>query len=146
MLDITSATVNFTTNFTQNITVLVLEIDPLTGEETLVPSTEVPTVTPSFIDPGVTVTTSPGFVEISGSYITIITTQWTWLDNNGLSVSDIQPPEINTYSTITKVDSPESRTATCTYAINSDSFVHTVLLPSYTPIADKLKSLLAAVP
>jgi hypothetical protein len=145
MLDITEATVDFTTPFTQTITVLVTVIDPLTGEETTAPSTDLPTVTPSFSDPGVTVTTSPGTVVISGSYITILPTSWTWLDTFGILVTDPEPPELGTYRTITKVDSPSSRTAICTYAINGDSFAHTVVLPSYTPIANKLKSLLQAV-
>jgi hypothetical protein len=145
MIDITEGTVDFTTPFTQTITVLVTVIDPLTGEETTEPSTEIPTVTPSFIDPGVTITATPGSVVISGSYLTILPTQWTWLDTAGLVVTDVEPPELGTYQTITKVDSPSTRTATCNYTINTDSFIHTVILPSYTPIADKLKSLLAAI-
>lgn len=144
MLDITEATVNFATEFSQTIIVQTTVVDPVTGEETTKPSEEVPTVTRSFVDPGVTVTTSPGTVLISGSYITILPTQWTWLDKNGVSVTDVVPPEVGTYQTIVKVDSPATRTRPCIYTINTDAFTHTVILPSYTPIADKLKSLLAA--
>lgn len=145
MITVTEATVNFTATFSQAITVLETVVDPVTGEETTVTSTEPPIVIPSFDDPGITITTAPGTVVISGSYITILPTQWSWLDNSGITVTGLEPPKLGTYQTITKVDSPSSRTATCTYTIGSDSFVHTVVLPSYTPIADKLKSLLQAV-
>jgi hypothetical protein len=147
MLSVTSATVNLATPFSQTITVLVTTTDPVTMMTTTGPDTVVPTVTSSFKDPGVTVITSPGTVVISGQYNTIIQTTWSWLDKTNKMVSDVTPPAAGTYNTIFKVDSPTSRTQTCTYTINgSDAFVHTVLLPSYDPIATKLKTLLAATP
>lgn len=141
MLDITSGSVNFATPFSTTITVEVLSDDGTTS-----PSTETPTVVASATDPGITITTAPGTVTISGQYNSIIKTTWHWLDFNLIVHSDTSPPPAGTYKKIVGVDSPASRTATCTYTITttdtSDTYTETITLPSYSVIANLLKSLL----
>lgn len=146
MLTPSSGTVTFNEQFTVTITVSTESgpVDPETGGATQEPSTEIPTVTASYNDPGVTITTAPGSVTISGKYISIIPISWTYLNNSKQSVTSSVAPNIGEYYKITKVDSPSSLTATCTYTIGTEPFVHTVTLGSYSTIANLLKSLVAA--
>jgi hypothetical protein len=145
MLSISAATVVFGESFTQVIDILTEGTDPLTGEPSSTPSTEIPTVTASFEDPGVSVVAEPGKVTISGTYQTIIQTPWTSISNSGVLETSLTPPSVGTFQKITKVDSPPSLTQDCIYTIDSDTFTHTVDLVSYTGIANTLKSLLATV-
>lgn len=145
MLSITAATVVFGQPFTQVIDVLVEGVDPLTGEPSSGPSTEIPTVTASFVDPGVVILAEPGKVTISGTYQAIIQTSWTSIATSGALQTSLVPPAIGTFQKITKVDSPSSLTQPCVYTIGTDTFTHTVDLVSYTGIANTLKSLLATV-
>lgn len=150
MLTPSSGTVTFNEQFTVTINVVTESstVDPETGQTTTTttPSTEVPVVTASFTDPGVTITTAPGQVTLSGKYISIIQTTWTYLDNNKQTVTSPSAPAVGSYFKITQVDSPAKLTETCTYTISNEPFVHTVTLGSYTTIANQLKSLLAATP
>jgi hypothetical protein len=135
-----SGTITFATPFTTTITVGTDD-----GMGTITPSTTVPVVTASPVDPGVTITTSPGTVVLSGSYTSVIPVTWHWLDDNMLQKSGPAAPAVGTFKKITGVDSPTSLSATCTYTIDGESFVHTVSIPSFSTIADILKSLLASV-
>jgi hypothetical protein len=146
MLSVTAATIAPATQFTLVITVTDESVDPTTGETTLSPSTSVPSVTASFTDPGIVITPAVGQVTISGMYKTIIQTNWTYLTLTGASVTSPQAPDLGTFKTITKVDSPANLTELCTYSIGSNTFTHTVDLVSYSGIGDLLKSLLATVP
>ena len=146
MLSSTTGSVTFATQFTQEITVFSEEVDSITGETVQVPSTTVPVVTASFTDPGVTITPEIGKVTISGMYREIIVTNWQYISTSGAIITSPSVPTIGTFKKILKVDSPTRMSETCTYSINSENYVHTVTLSSYTEIADALKSLLAAVP
>ena len=145
MLSVTEATVGMATPFTQVIEVQTEEVDPTTGETTLVPSTTVPTVTSSFNDVGVVITREIGKVTLSGLYRQIIVTSWTYINLTGQIVTTNMAPELGTFKMITKVDSPANLKETCIYTIDGETFTHTVDLGSYTGIADTLKSLLATV-
>jgi len=145
MLSITEATVGMATPFTQVIDVLVEEVDPETGETTLVPSETAPVVTASFSDVGVVITPEVGKVTISGLYRQIIVTSWTYFDLEGKAITSNMAPEIGTFKMITKVDSPANLKEVCTYTIEGETFTHTVDLGSYSGIANTLKSLLATV-
>ena len=142
MLTPASGTVTFGEQFSITITVTSESstVDPVTGETTTTstPSNEVPTVTASFSDPGVTITTEPGSVTISGKYTTIIPISWTYLDHNMQPVTVPTAPATGIYEKITKVDSPPALTATCTYTISGESFVHTVTLGSYATSLSKI--------
>ena len=150
MLNPALATVTFYAPF--SITIEVLEVtdgvDPITGEPTSSssPSTEIPTVTADFVDPGVAVVASTGTVTISGAYNSIIPITWHWLDNNNQELSGPTPPAVTTYSKIVRVDSPPFLSKDCNYTITtlggSDVFVHTVTLGSWSVIADELTALL----
>ena len=146
MLSVTSATIAPATQFTLVITVSDVIIDPETGATSTSPSSSVPTVTASFADPGITIAPAVGQVTISGMYKTIIKTEWTYLTLAGASVTSPQAPDVGTFKTITKVDSPPSLTELCSYSIGGETFAHTVDLGSYSGIADLLKSLLATAP
>ena len=139
MLTPSAATVVFNTNFTQVITVSTSEAGA-TPEDPPVetPSTEVPTVTASFQDPGVTVTTGPGTVTITGKYTAILPVLWKWLDLNNAEKSGTAPPAAGTYNKIFQLDSPPSLTETCKYTIGSEEFVHTVTLVTYDTLRDVL--------
>jgi len=145
MLSVTAATVGMATPFTQVIDVLVETIDPLTGETVTGPSTTVPVVTASFIDPGVIIKPEIGKVTISGLYRKIIITSWTYINLSDSSVTEQLAPELGTFKMITKVDSPANLKEICTYTIDGETFTHTVDLGSYSGIADTLKTLLATV-
>lgn len=114
------------------------------------PILDIPTVNPSFVDPGVTISTTTATIEISGEYQAIIPIVWYWLNLKFEQLSADVPPSAGSYSKIFRVDSPTSLTEICTYTIDSSEgtelFSHTVDLGSYTPIADELKSLLAGAP
>jgi hypothetical protein len=146
MLSVTAATIAPATQFTLVISVFNTSVDPDTGSMTSSPSTSVPSVTASFTDPGITITPAVGQVTISGMYKTIIQTTWTYLSLTGASVTSPQAPDVGTFKTITKVDSPPNLKEVCTYSIGSDTFAHTVDLGSYSGIGSLLKSLLATVP
>lgn len=152
MLQPALGTVTFGDQFSVTITIVSesTSIDPVTGlpVTTTTPSTVVPTVTRSFNDPGVTVTTAPGSVTIAGAYQTIIPITWHYLDLAGAEQTAPSAPAVGTFKKIVQVDSPPTLTQTCTYTITTDSaeqFVHTVTLGSYDVVANKLKSLLATV-
>ena len=136
-----SNTVQFGTAFT---TTIILSV----GTDTAV--TDVPTVIPDFIDPGVTVSVSSGTVIISGTYTSIISIPWHWLDLNYQPQTGTTPPAAGTYSKITKVDSPAVMTSVCNYTIVSaatnDVFAQTVDLVSYDNISGPLKALVAGTP
>jgi hypothetical protein len=145
MLSITAATVGMATPFTQVIEVLVETIDELTGETIIGPSTTIPVVTASFIDPGVVIATEIGKVTISGLYRKIIITSWTYINLSDTIVTEQLAPELGTFKMITKVDSPANLKEICTYTIDGEAFTHTVDLGSYTGIGNTLKTLLATV-
>jgi hypothetical protein len=150
MLTPSSETVIFGEPFTTTIVVSISDtaIDPNTGEPvtTDTPSTEIPTVTADFVDPGVTIETAPGLVTLSGAYQTIIPITWHWLDLGYQQQSGVAPPSAGTYSKIIRVDSPPLLKKDCTYTIGSDTFVHTVDLVSYDRVANLLKTLVAGTP
>lgn len=145
MLSVTTGTVVFGTPFTISIDVFSEEVDPETGETTTTAGTEVPVVTKSFDDPGVTVTAEIGKVTIAGTYRKIIVTSWDYLDLNGELKTVQVTPEIGTFTKITKVDSPAKLKEDCVYTIDGETFTHTVDLGSYTVVADTLKQLLKTV-
>jgi len=134
ILGTTAATVGFNTVFTQSITVTTDGIpDPS------------PTVTRSYVDPGVNVITATGLVTISGLYTNIIVTSWTYNDLSNNSVTITSVPAAGTFKMITKVDSPAKLKELCVYTINGVTFTHTVDLGSYSGIATSLTSLLNSV-
>jgi hypothetical protein len=146
MLSVTSGSVVFGDQFTVTIEVLAESTGGSGEGETPPPpepTTEIPEVTASFTDSGVTVTPAAGKVTISGKYTSIFEIPWTYINLQGAVVTSITAPEAGTYKKITSVQSPSVFTKTCTYTIAGESFVHTVTLGSYTTIANKLKSLLA---
>lgn len=149
MLVPASGTVTFGENFTVTIQVVTESstVDPETGQSTTTtsPTTEIPTVTASYNDPGVTITPAPGQVTISGRYTSIIPITWTYLNNSKQTVTSPTAPAIGTFYKITQVDSPPNLTETCTYTISGEAFVHTVTLGSYSTIGNQLKNLLATV-
>lgn len=144
MLTPTSYSVQLSTPFTQTISVSTQDIE---GVGT--PVSDVPTVTSSLTDPGVTVTTAPGSVTIAGAYTSALPTKWHWLDFNMAQQTSDAPPAAGTYSKITGVDSPTELTKVVTYTITSsagtETFSVTVSLGSYSNIANVLKTLLASV-
>ena len=141
MLDTSSGSVNFATPFS-----VTLSVSTLADDGTTSPVTDIPSVSASVTDPGVTITTAPGSVTIAGQYNSVIPITWHWLDFNLLVNSGSSPPAAGTYKKIIGVDSPSSRTATCSYTITTtatnDTYTETVTLPSYSVIADLLHSLL----
>jgi hypothetical protein len=150
MLTPALATVVFNAVFSTTIVISTSDtsIDPTTGlpVTTETPSTDVPTVTADFVDPGVVVSVGSGTVTLSGSYNSIIPITWHWLDLNNQPLSGTVPPASETYSKIVQVDSPSFLSKDCNYTIatsaGSDIFVHTVTLGSWTVISDKLQTLL----
>jgi hypothetical protein len=144
MLSPTSATVSFATQFTLTINVLIESTDP-DGEPSTTPSTTIPVVTRSYVDPGVTISKSAGKVILSGQYLNIIPLSWSYIDLNNQQQTITTTPVVGTFKTIFKVNSPSRLTETCTYTIDGQTFTHTVSLPSYDPIANALKALLATV-
>jgi hypothetical protein len=145
MLNPSSNSVVLATPFT--LTISVNTVDESNIET---PVTDVPTVTSSLTDPGVTVTTAPGSVTIAGSYTSALPTKWHWIDLNKAEQSGDAPPPIGTFAKITGVDSPTVLTKDVTYTITSsagtETFVQTVSLGSFSTIADVLKTLLASIP
>jgi|CryBogDrversion2_10_1035300.scaffolds.fasta_scaffold08599_2 hypothetical protein len=145
MLSETSNTVTLNTPF--SVTLTVTSTDETTGETTTSP--DVPTVTASFTDPGITIATSSGTVTISGSYQSILKTTWHWIDEHLVIHSGLTPPAVGAFKKMTGVDSPSSLTSVCNYTIStsagSDTFAQTVTLGSYSTIANKLKSLVASI-
>jgi hypothetical protein len=150
MLTPASATQQFGQQFTTTILISTSEtsIDPSTGlpVTTDTPSTEIPTVIPDFVDPGVTITTDPGSFTLSGAYQSIIPIVWHWLDLGYQPQSGTTPPTAGTYSKMIRVDSPPILTAICTYTVGSEAFVHTVTLGSYNNVSGPLKALVAGTP
>ena len=149
MLVPASGTVTFGDQFSVTIQVVTetSTVDPETGQSstTTSPTTEIPTVTASYTDAGVTITPAPGQVTISGRYTSIIPITWTYLNNSKQTVTSPTAPATGSFYKITQVDSPPKLTETCTYTIAGEPFVHTVTLGSYTTIANQLKNLLATV-
>ena len=151
MLTPSAATVVFNTEFTLTITISTSETvegtDPETGEPTSTivetPSTEVPTVTRSFNDPGVTVTPSAGSVTISGKYTSILPVTWKWLDLNGEQKTGNQPPAAGTYYKLFQMDSPPKLSEDCVYTIGSEQFTHTVTLVTYDTLKNQMLELIA---
>jgi hypothetical protein len=144
MLSPSSASIAFATQFTQTIYVLIESTDS-DGEPTTTQSTTIPVVSRSFNDPGVTISTSPGRVIISGLYRNILPISWSYIDLNNQHQTITTTPVAGTFKTIFRVSSPPRLSETCTYTIDGQTFTHTVSLPSYDPIANALKSLLATV-
>ena len=151
MLTPSTATVVFNTTFTQTITVSTSEtvegVDPETGEPTseviTTPSTTVPVVIASFTDPGVTITTAPGSVTLSGKYTSILPVTWKWLDLNNVQQTGKEPPADGEYNKIFQMDSPSNLTEDCTYTIDGESFVHTVTLVTYDTLRDTMLAKIA---
>lgn len=147
MLTPSSATQVFGETF--SITITVSSSEPgATPEDPPVetPSTEVPTVTRSFNDPGVTVTAAAGSVTISGKYTSILPTTWKWLDLSGAEKTGVAPPAVGTYSKIFQMDAPPALTAQCVYTIGGEQFVHTVTLVTYDTLKNTLLDLLSKAP
>ena len=145
MLTPASATQVFLEEFSLTISVEVPGGEAGEGEEPLppTPSTEVPVVTRSFEDPGVTVTASAGQVTIAGKYTTILPTTWKWLDLNGNQVVDTEPPAEGQYSKLFQMDAPPTLTKDCVYSIGGEDFTHTVTIVTYDTLRDKMLDLVA---
>jgi hypothetical protein len=149
MIDSTAGTVTLSTPF--SITLTVSTESGASGAEGGSSGTvsDIPRVTTSLTDPGVTITTAPGSVTIAGKYIAALKTKWHWLDSEMKPVSGDAPPAVGAFSKVTGVDSPTSLTNTVVYTITSsagtDTFTHTVTLGSFSTIADLLTGLLASV-
>lgn len=144
MLSTTAATQVFGQTFTLTITVSSSEPGALPEDPPVeTPSTEVPTVTRSFTDPGVTVTTAPGSVTIAGKYTTILPTTWKWLDKNNVQQTGVEPPAAGTYNKLFQMDAPPTLTATCIYTISGETFTHTVTLVTYDTLRDTMMTLIA---
>lgn len=151
MLTPSAATVVYNTEFTITVTISTVETvegtDPETGEPTSTPvetpSTEVPVVTRSFNDPGVTVTPGAGSVTISGKYTAILPVTWKWLDLSGAQKSGDQPPAPGTYYKLFQMDSPPKLSEDCVYTIGGETFTHTVTLVTYDTLKNKMLELIA---
>lgn len=142
-----TAEVIFQDTFTQVISV-VTSVGTDTSSTVVI--SDVPIVSSSFNDPGVTVTTGPGQTTISGSYQAIIPITWYWKDLNDQLQSGTSAPSAGSYEKIVQVISPENLTETCYYTITSsagvDTFAHVVSLGSYSKIKEALDTALAGQP
>lgn len=120
------------------------------GTDTSVPSTDVPSVTASYTDSGVTVIASPGQVTLSGTYTSIIPITWYWKNLTDTLTTGSSVPPAGTYLKIVQVDSPPFLTTSCIYTITGTSgistFTHVVSLNSYGDIKTALNSALAGQP
>lgn len=145
MLTPTSATQVFLEEFSLTISISTPGAEGAEGEPPAPPepSTSVPTVTKSFDDPGVTVTTAAGEVTISGKYTTILQTTWKWLDLDGNEVVDTVPPEEGKYTKLFQMDAPPNLTKDCVYSIDGEDFTHTVTIVTYDTLRDKMLDLIA---
>jgi hypothetical protein len=141
MLSTTTAIQTFLQDFT---TVITVSIDTTTNVSS------VTSVVADFTDSGVVVTRGTSTVTLSGKYQAILPITWYWKDLNDQLQSGTSAPATGTYQKIIKLDSPPFLTKDCTYTITSaagtDSFVHTVKLDSYDPLASELIALLATQP
>jgi hypothetical protein len=141
MLTPATATQTFLQNFT---TVITVSVDTTTNVSS------VTSVVADFTDSGVVVTTGTDTVTLSGKYQSIIPITWYWKDLDDQLQSGTSAPATGTYQKIVKLDSPPFLTKDCIYTITSaagtDSFVHTVTLISYDPLASELITLLATQP
>lgn len=139
--------VPFKSTFTQVISV-VTSVGTDTSSTVVV--SDIPIVTTDFNDPGVTVSTAPGEVTISGAYQSIIPITWYWKDLNDQLQTGTEVPAVGTYEKIVQVDSPASITTVCNYTITSsagvDVFPHTVKLAGYDTIKQALKDALDGQP
>lgn len=145
MLQPEFGSVIFKNTFTEVISVVVA-----VGTDTTTPVADIPSVVPSFVDPGVTVSTAEGQVTISGAYQSIIPITWYWKDLNDQLQTGTEVPAAGTYEKIVQVDSPTSLTTVCNYTITSsagvDVFPHTVSLGGYNTIKDALITALQGQP
>lgn len=142
-----TAEVIFQNTFTQVISVVTFVG---TDTSSTVVISDTPVVSASFNDPGVSVTTDPGQVTISGAYLVIIPITWYWKDLTDQLQSGRSVPPVGSYEKIVQVDSPLSLTETCYYTITSsagvDTFAHVVSLGSYSKIKEALTAALAGQP
>lgn len=145
MLTPLATTVVFKNIFTEVISVVVA-----VGTDTTAPVSDIPSVVPSFVDPGVTVATAAGQVTISGAYQSIIPITWYWKDLSDQLQTGTSVPAVGTYEKIVQVDSPTSLTTVCNYTITSsagvDVFEHTVSLAGFNTIRDALITALQGQP
>jgi hypothetical protein len=120
------------------------------GTDTSIPATDVPSVSASYTDPGITVTPATGQIQLSGVYQSIIPVTWYWKDLTDTLKSGPAAPASGTYLKIVQVDSPAFLTTACIYTVTSsagvDVFTHTVTLGSYDVIKTALTLALAGQP
>lgn len=137
----------FQSTFTQVISV-VTSVGTDTSSTVVV--SDVPIVSASFEDPGITVETAPGQFTISGAYQSIIPITWYWKDLDDQLQKGTSVPAAGTYEKIVQVDSPASLTTVCNYTVVSsagtDVFAHTVTLVSYNKIKTALVAALEGQP
>jgi hypothetical protein len=141
MLTPATATQTFLQNFATVITVTV---------DTTTNVSSISSVVADFTDSGVIVSIGTDTVTLSGKYQSILPIKWYWKDLNDQLQSGDSAPATGTYQKIIKLDSPPLLTKDCTYTITSsagtDTFVHTVTLVSYDPLATELITLLGQQP
>jgi hypothetical protein len=141
MLTPAISTQTFLESFT---TVITVSIDTVTNVSSI------SSVVADFTDSGVTVSIGTDTVTLSGKYQSILPIKWYWKDLNDQLQSGDSAPATGTYQKIVKLDSPPFLTQDCTYTITSDagtdSFIHTVTLVSYDPLATELTNLLESQP
>jgi hypothetical protein len=142
-LSIFTATTTFLVSF-DPIDIIVYE-----GTDTSVLLGEIPTVSASVVDTGITVVASTASVVISGKYQSLFPVKWYWKDLEDVLQSGNSPPPAGTYLKLVQVDSPSSSTEDCIYTITSsegsNTFRHQVNV-DYDIIATELTELLGAQP
>jgi hypothetical protein len=133
--------------FLQSFTPIVITVYAGTDTSTLL--SEVPTVSASFVDSGITVTTATALVTIAGRYESILPIMWYWKDLNDVLQSGRSAPAAGTYLKLVQVDSPPITTEDCIYTISSSEgsaiFTHTVNA-GYDIISNELTTLLSGQP
>jgi hypothetical protein len=142
-LSIFTATTTFLVSF-DPINIIVYE-----GTDTSVLLGEIPTVSASVVDTGITVVASTSSVVISGKYQSLFPVKWYWKDLKDVLQSGNSPPPAGTYLKLVQVDSPSSAIENCIYTITSsegsNTFQHQVSV-NYDIIATELTALLDAQP
>lgn len=133
--------------FLQTFTPIVISVYAGTDTSTLI--SDIPTVSASVVDSGITITTATASVTISGRYESLLPIMWYWKDLNDELQSGKTAPAAGTYLKLVQLDSPPITTEDCVYTISSSegtsTFTHTVDA-GYDIISAELTTLLDGQP
>lgn len=133
--------------FLQPFTPVVITV--YAGTDTSALISDIPTVSASVVDSGITITTATASVTISGRYESLLPIMWYWKDLNDQLQSGKTAPAAGTYLKLVQVDSPPITSEDCIYTITSSegssTFIHTVDA-GYDIISAELTTLLNGQP